>query len=171
MTYYTRWLAAQAGKQHQAQHERIVSQEMRAVLISLCICLWLRAAASSQADLQALSAVIPDIQAGAWQRAEHELLDALKQFPQSAVLSNALGIVYEKEGKTDLAIHAYEQATQWLPSFTAAQLHLASLQASNGKCEVAAPVFLAASQSTSDLGALSTAGLWTRSMQGLRQLC
>jgi tetratricopeptide (TPR) repeat protein len=131
---------------------------MRAVLISLCICLWLRAAASSQADLQALSAVIPDIQAGAWQKAEHELLDALKQFPQSAVLSNALGIVYEKEGKTDLALHAYEQATQWLPSFTAAQLHLASLQASNGKCEVAAPVFLAASQSTSDLGALSTAG-------------
>jgi tetratricopeptide (TPR) repeat protein len=132
---------------------------MRAALISLCICLCLRAVASSQADLQALSSIIPDIQAGAWQKAEHELLDALKQFPQSAVLSNALGMVYEKEGRTDLAIHAYEQATQWLPSFTAAQLHLASLLARNGKCERANHVYLEASQSTSDLGALSTAGL------------
>ena len=106
-----------------------------------------------------LSSVMPDIQAGAWQKAERELLDALKQFPQSAVLSNALGIVYEKEDKTDLAIHAYEQATQWLPSFTAAQLHLASLLARTGDCQRANRLYIEASQDTSDSGALSTAGL------------
>jgi tetratricopeptide (TPR) repeat protein len=102
---------------------------------------------------------MPDIQAGAWQKAEHELLDALKQFPQSAVLSNALGMVYEKESRTDRAMHAYEQALQWLPSFTAAQLHLATLLAGTGDCERAKRLFVEASEGTSDPGALSTAGL------------
>jgi tetratricopeptide (TPR) repeat protein len=132
---------------------------MRAVLISLFICLCLRAATPSQAELQALSSVMPDIQAGAWQQAEHKLLDALKQFPESAILSNALGMVYEKEGRIDLAIHAYEQATHWLPSFTAAQLHLATLLAGAGDCERANRIYLEASQGTSDSGALATAGL------------
>jgi tetratricopeptide (TPR) repeat protein len=128
-------------------------------LISFCICLCLRAATSSQGELQALSSAMPDIQAGAWQKAEQELLQALKQFPQSAVLSNALGMVYEKEGRTDLAIRAYEDATRWLPSFTAAQLHLASVLARTGDCQRANPLYLEASRNTSDLGALSTAGL------------
>jgi tetratricopeptide (TPR) repeat protein len=132
---------------------------MRAVLISLCICLRLGAKAPSQAELEALSAVMPDIEAGAWPKAEHELLDALKQFPQSAVLSNALGMVYEKEGRTDLAMQSYEQATRWLPSFTAAQLHLASVLAGTGDCERANRIYVEASQETSDSGALATAGL------------
>ena len=132
---------------------------MRAVLISVCICFCLRAVVPSQAELQTLSAIMPDIQAAAWQKAEHELLDALKQFPRSAVLSNALGMVYQKEGRTQLAVHAYEQAVQWLPSFTAAQLHLAALLAGTGDCERANRLFLEASEGTSDSGALSTAGL------------
>lgn len=127
--------------------------------MSLCICGCLWAAASSQGELQVLSSVMPDIQAGAWPKAEQELLDGLKQFPRSAVLSNALGMVYEKEGRIDMAVHEYEQATQWLPSFTAAQLHLASLLARTGDCQRADYLYLEASQSTSDSGALSTAGL------------
>ncbi len=100
---------------------------------------------------------MPSLQAGAWEKAERELLQGLAQFDRSAVLSNALGMVYEKENKKKQARQAFERATEWLPGFTAAQLHLATLFVGEGDCAHANPLLADASSSTTDPGALSTA--------------
>ncbi len=72
---------------------------------------------------------------------------------------NALGMTYERQGNKKDAIEAYRQATEWLPSFAAAQLHLASLLAVNGACDQAVPLFLSVTHETDDAAALSASGL------------
>ncbi|HXF27159.1 MAG TPA: tetratricopeptide repeat protein [Bryobacteraceae bacterium] len=118
-----------------------------------------RADDPSQEELRYLSSAMPLIQTRAWSDAEAKLNDGLKRFPHSAILTNALGIVYEREDRRDDAIHAFERALEWLPSFTAAQIHLASLYAATGKCDRAIGLFSAAVQNTSDAGALEAAGI------------
>ena len=113
----------------------------------------------SEGELQVLSAVLPVIEAKDWRVAEGRLIDGLREFPRSAVLSNALGIVYEQEGQRAEAIRAYEQALEWLPGFTAAQLHLASVYAGTGQCEKAKPLWRTAAEHTPDAAALSASGL------------
>jgi tetratricopeptide (TPR) repeat protein len=119
----------------------------------------LRADAPSQAELQYLFSVVPFIQAHQLSEAEGKLLEGLKQFPRSAVLSNALGMVYEQQKKTPDAIRAFEQATEWLPNFTAAQLHLGTLLAETGACDRAGPLFLAVEKQNAEPGVLSSAGI------------
>ena len=129
------------------------------ILIALSAHLKLHADAPSQAELQYLYSVLPLIQARELDEAEGKLLIGLKEFPRSAVLSNALGMVYEQEKKTPDAIHAFEQATEWLPNFTAAQLHLASLLAETGACDRAGPLLLAVEKQSSEPGVLSAVGI------------
>jgi tetratricopeptide (TPR) repeat protein len=129
------------------------------LLVALCLCPLLCAQRPSQAELAHLSSVLPLIQAKDWRAAEAKLHDALQNFPRSAILSNALGMVYEQEGRQAEAIQAFERAIEWLPSFTAAQLHLGSLYAEGGACDRAKSLLLAAAEHTSDAGALSAAGL------------
>lgn len=128
-------------------------------LLALASALCHAATVPSPAELQYLSSVLPDIQAQAWSKAEHELLLGLEQFPESAVLSNALGMVYERQSKKQEAIRAFELAIQWLPGFTAAQLHLASMLTDTGSCKRAIPLFIAAAHGTSDIPALDAAGI------------
>src|SRR5581483_6140133 len=131
----------------------------RCLLMAFCFQGLAQADAPSQAELQYLSSVLPLIQARAWSDAEGKLLEGLKQFSRSAVLSNALGMVYEQENKNDDAIQAFEHATEWLPNFTAAQLHLASLLVETGACGRAEPLFLDVAKGTADPGALSATGI------------
>jgi tetratricopeptide (TPR) repeat protein len=129
------------------------------ILIALSVHLKLRADAPSQAELRYLYSVLPLIQAHELTEAEGKLLIGLKEFPRSAVLSNALGMVYEQEKKTRDAIRAFEQATEWLPNFTAAQLHLASLLAETGACDRASPLLLAVEKQSSEPGVLAAVGI------------
>ena len=110
-------------------------------------------------ELQYLSGVVPVMQAGSLDEAQSKLQDGLKLFPHSAVLMNALGMTYERQGKKDDAIASYRQATEWLRGFAAAQLHLASLLSSNAACDQAVPIFLDVSHETNDAGAVSASGL------------
>jgi tetratricopeptide (TPR) repeat protein len=93
----------------------------------------------SEAELRPLSSALTLIEANEWRVAEARLTDGLREFPRSAVLSNAMGVVYEQEDRPAEAIRAYEQAIEWLPGFTDAQLHLASLYAGTGQCDGATP--------------------------------
>ncbi len=129
------------------------------LLTAFSIQLHAQPAGPSQAELRYLSSVLPLIQSRAWPEAEAKLTAGLTEFPRSAVLSNALGMVYEQENKNQEAMRAFEEATEWLPNFTAAQLHLASLLAKAGDCDRADPLFVVAGKETTDLGALSAAGV------------
>ncbi len=115
--------------------------------------------AYAQADLQYLTSVLPVIQSHDLAGAETKLSEGLAQFPHSALLSNALGMVFEQEHKTRDAIGAYQRATEWLPNFTAAQIHLGSLLAQEGHCGQAVPILIAAANTTVDAGALSATGI------------
>lgn len=119
--------------------------------------------ASSQApspqEQQYLFSVLPLIEKGQVGEAEEKLLEGLKLYPRSAILSNALGIVYERQEKIAAAIAVYQDALKALPNFTAAQLHLALLYQRQDKKREAAELFNLAGFTTSDFEALSTAGL------------
>jgi tetratricopeptide (TPR) repeat protein len=129
------------------------------IAVILCLSTAARAQRPTEAELQQLSSVLPLVQQKNWTAAEAKLQEGLTAFPHSALLSNALGIVYEQENRKPEAIGAFEHAAEWLPNFTAAQLHLASLYADTGSCGRATPLFVAAAANTADAGALSTAGL------------
>ncbi len=129
------------------------------IAASLCVVQAGWAQRPSEAELNALSSALPLIQQQNWSAAEASLQEGMASFPHSAILSNALGIVYEREHRQPDAIRAFEQAVEWLPNFTAAQVHLASLHAERGECDHANRLFRAAAAKTTDEGALSTAGL------------
>ena len=131
----------------------------RALLILLLPTALLFGQAPSEEEQRFLYSIVPLIEARSFAEAEAGLLEALKQYPRSAILQNALGIVYRQENKPEAAIAAIEKALEILPQFTAAQLHLGSLYAEAHRCGQAIPLLVAASDGTTNEGALATAGL------------
>jgi tetratricopeptide (TPR) repeat protein len=135
----------------------------RKIVRLLCFLVFIVTPASSQApspqEQQYLFSVLPLIEKGHLGEAEEKLLDGLRLYPRSAILSNALGIVYERQEKIDSAIKSYQDALKALPHFTAAQLHLALLYQHQNRKREAAELFSLAASTTSDFEALSTAGL------------
>ena len=114
---------------------------------------------ASPQEQQYLFSVLPLIDRGDLATAELQLVRGLAQFSQSAILYNALGIVYRKENKMEPAASAFRKALEILPSFTAAQLQLASLEQQQGNKPDAAKLFRAAAGSTENFEALVAAGL------------
>lgn len=123
--------------------------------MKLLLCFLLCAAAYAQEDQKLLFSVLPLIENGRLSEAEAQL----RPYQDSAILQNALGIVYLKQNKTGSAISAFQRALKLLPSFTAAQLHLASIYQQQNERTKAADLFAAAGDGTSDFDALVTAGL------------
>jgi hypothetical protein len=68
----------------------------------------------SEAELRPLSSALTLIEGNEWCVAETRLTEGLREFPRSAVLSNAMRVVYEQEDRPAEAIRAYEQAIEWL---------------------------------------------------------
>ncbi|MGI9071558.1 MAG: tetratricopeptide repeat protein [Bryobacteraceae bacterium] len=119
----------------------------------------LKAQGASQEEQQFLLSVVPLIERNDLAMAERQLIQGLGRYPHSAILENAVGIVYEKEKRPEEAISAYERAVHELPSFTAAQLHLASLYQQRGREKGAADLFAAAGEGSTNSEAISAAGL------------
>src|SRR5262245_14802657 len=134
----------------------------RKIVHLLCLLALLSTRASAQApsaqEQQYLFSVLPLIQKGALGEAEQKLSEGLKLYPGSAILSNALGMVFERQEKIEAAIRSYQNALTALPHFTAAQLHLALLYQRLDKKREAAELFSQAASTTSDFEAISTAG-------------
>jgi len=116
-------------------------------------------AQTASQDQSYLFSVLPLIDRENFPGAEQQLLQGIKQFPSSGILYNALGIVYRKEGKIEPAAGAFRKALELLPSFTAAQLQLASLDQQQGNKREAAELFHAAADGTTNFEALVAAGL------------
>jgi tetratricopeptide (TPR) repeat protein len=135
----------------------------RKIMRLLCLLILIVTPALAQApsaqEQQYLFSVLPLIEKGRLGEAQEKLLEGLKLYPSSAILNNALGMVYERQEKIDAAVKSYEDALQALPHFTAAQLHLALLYQRQEKKKEAAELFNQATSTTSDFEALSTAGL------------
>jgi len=129
------------------------------VWISLMLAEGCSAQAPSQQEQQYLFSVLPLIDRGDLAHAEEQLAAGIERYPRSAILYNALGIVTRKENKIDRAIESFRRALEILPSFTAAQLQLASIYQQQGRKKDAAALFRAAGDSTSNFDALMTAGL------------
>jgi tetratricopeptide (TPR) repeat protein len=110
-------------------------------------------------EQQYLFSVLPLIERGDLARAETQLMEGIERFQRSAILYNALGIVYVKQGKIDKAASSFRRALEILPSFTAAQLQLASLDQQQGNKKEAAQLFRAAGETTTNFEALLTAGM------------
>ena len=110
-------------------------------------------------DQQYLFSVLPLIERGELSNAEKQLLSGVEQYPRSAILYNALGIVYHKQSKVDKAGASFRKALEILPSFTAAQLQVASIDQEQGNRTEAAQLFRSAADSTTNFDALATAGL------------
>ncbi len=127
------------------------------VVLLLALSPYARTLAADPEEQQLLLAAVPLIERGDFDRAEQQLLDGLKVFPKSAMLQNALGIVYEKQGKPDRATAAFEAALRELPAFTAAQLHLAALYQQGKKTRDAAELFAAAGNGTTNYEAIAVA--------------
>ena len=127
-------------------------------LFALCLCAPV-AHAGIQEEQQYLLTVVPLIQSNDLPAAEQRLREGLQRHPNSAILENALGIVYEKQQKPEAAISAYERALRQLPTFTAAQLHLAALYRQRARTKEAADLFAAAGEGTSNFEAVVAAAL------------
>ena len=110
-------------------------------------------------ERQCLAAALPLLQQHNLGAAEAKLAECQRERPQSAILNNALGIVYEQEGRKQEATKAFERALELLPSFTAAQIHLGTLYAGAGNCGPAQRLLSAAASGTSDSGALVASGV------------
>jgi tetratricopeptide (TPR) repeat protein len=110
-------------------------------------------------ERQCLSEALPLLQTHALSDAERKLADCQRHHPESAILENALGIVYEQQGRKADAAHAFEKALGLLPSFTAAQIHLGTLYAAAGNCDPAKRLLHSAADSTADSGALVASGI------------
>lgn len=118
-----------------------------------------RAQAPSVEEQQYLFSVLPLIETGELSNAEKRLLSGIEQYPRSAILYNALGIVYHKQAKSDKAAASFRKAIEILPSFTAAQLQLASIDQEQGNRTEAAQLYRSAGDSTTNFDALAAAGL------------
>jgi tetratricopeptide (TPR) repeat protein len=118
-----------------------------------------RAQAPSAEEQQYLFSVLPLIERGELSNAEQRLLSGIEQYPRSAILHNALGIVYRKQGEMDKAAASFRKAIDILPSFTAAQLQLASIDQQQGNRTEAAQLYRSAGGNTTNFDALATAGL------------
>jgi protein O-GlcNAc transferase len=110
-------------------------------------------------EQQYLISVLPLIESGRLTEAEEKLVAGMQLYPRSAIFQNALGIVYQKQNRAEAAAAAFRHALEWLPSFTAAQLHLALVYQQQDKKKDAADLFAAVGESTSNFEALATAGL------------
>ena len=103
-------------------------------LMAVLLVLWqgeeIRAQVPTSEEQQYLFSVLPLIEKGQLAQAEEQLRAGIKLYPRSAILHNAQGIVYQRQNKLDKAIGAFQEALALLPTFTAAQLHLAELSAS-----------------------------------------
>jgi tetratricopeptide (TPR) repeat protein len=110
-------------------------------------------------EQQYLFSVLPLIERGELTNAEQRLLSGVGKFPRSAILYNALGITYVKESKIDKAAASFRKALEILPSFTAAQLQLASIDRQQGNRAEAEQLFRSAADGTTNFEALATAGL------------
>jgi tetratricopeptide (TPR) repeat protein len=110
-------------------------------------------------EQQCLASALPLLQQHKFSDAEARLSECQRQYPQSAILSNALGVVYEQEGRKQDATKSFERALQLLPSFTAAQIHLGTLYAEAGNCDGAKRLLASAAAGTSDSGALVASGV------------
>ena len=97
--------------------------------------------APSEEEQLYLRSILPLIQERKWGEAESRFKEGLAQFPRSALLANALGMVYEQEGKEGMAAGEYEKALEWLPSFTAARIHLAAIYGKQGNCAKASELY------------------------------
>jgi tetratricopeptide (TPR) repeat protein len=106
-----------------------------------------------------LLSVLPLIESGRLTEAEEKLVVGMQLYPRSAILQNALGIVYQKQNRTEAAAEAFRQSLELLPSFTAAQLHLALIYQQQDQNKDAADLFAAVGASTTNFEALATAGL------------
>ncbi len=106
-----------------------------------------------------LLSTLPLIDSGHLAKAEEKLIEGLKLYPNSAIIHNGLGIVYQKENKIGAAVDAFQTAIRLLPSFTAAQLHLALIYEEQDKRAEAIELYKAVGKSTSHLEALTTAGV------------
>jgi tetratricopeptide (TPR) repeat protein len=131
----------------------------RVLLLILALCAAIGAQSPSKDEQQFLFSVLPMIEAGDLPAAEQRLLKGVSEFPRSAILNNALGIIYRKQNKVDQAVAAFRSAVQLMPGFTAAQLHLASIYEQQGNQAEARPLYRAAAEGTADFNALMTAGL------------
>jgi tetratricopeptide (TPR) repeat protein len=118
-----------------------------------------RAQAPTAEEQQYLFSVLPLIERGELSNAEQRLLSGVEQYPRSAILYNALGIVYRKQSQIDKAAVSLRKALEILPSFTAAQLQLASIDQQQGNRTEAAQLFRSAGDSTTNFDALAAAGL------------
>jgi tetratricopeptide (TPR) repeat protein len=127
------------------------------VLILGSILIW--GQAPSEGEQLYLRSVLPLVQERKWADAEGKFKEGLSQYPRSALLANALGMVYEQQGKVDAAARQFEQALEWLPSFTAARIHLAAIYGKQGDCAKASPLYSAAAEATVDSGALTAIGV------------
>ncbi|MGI8959136.1 MAG: tetratricopeptide repeat protein [Bryobacteraceae bacterium] len=119
----------------------------------------IRGQAPSEEEQRYLRSVLPLIQERKWGDAESKFKEGLSQFPKSALLANALGMVYEQQGREDAAARQFEQALEWLPSFTAARIHLAAIYGKQGNCAKASQLYRAAAEATADAVALTAIGI------------
>src|SRR5579864_215104 len=110
-------------------------------------------------EQQYLFSVLPLIERGDLAKAETQLVEGIERFQRSAILYNALGIVYARQSKIDKAASSFRRALEILPSFTAAQLQLASIDQQQGNKPEAIQLFRAAGETTTNFEALVTAGM------------
>ncbi|HXJ37819.1 MAG TPA: tetratricopeptide repeat protein, partial [Bryobacteraceae bacterium] len=129
------------------------------ILVTLALAVNGRAQAPSTEEQQYLFSVLPLIDRGELSRAEEQLTAGIERHPRSAILYNALGIVYRRENKLDRAVDSFRKALEILPSFTAAQLQLAAIHQQQGLKQDAADLFRTAGESTTNFEALMAAGL------------
>ena len=129
------------------------------ILVFLALAVNGVAQAPSAEEQQQLFALLPLIDRGELSRAEEELTAGIERFPRSAILYNALGIVFRKQNKLDRAADSFRKALEILPTFTAAQLQLASIDQQQGMKQDAARLFRAAADTTTNFEALVAAGL------------
>jgi tetratricopeptide (TPR) repeat protein len=129
------------------------------ILFTLTLVWTLPAQTPSADEQQYLFSVLPLIERGDLTEAETQLMEGIERFHRSAILYNALGIVYAKKGKIDKAASSFRRALEILPSFTAAQLQLASIDQQQGNRQEAAQLFRTAGETTTNFDALVTAGM------------
>jgi tetratricopeptide (TPR) repeat protein len=110
-------------------------------------------------DQQTFLRILPLFERGEYGQAEQQLKAALEQYPDSAVLENALGVLYRKTNRTTEAAAAFEKALRSLPTFTAAQLQLAAIYEEQGRTNDAADLFVRAGEGATDANAIAAAAI------------
>ena len=129
------------------------------ILVTLALAVNGGAQTPSAEEQQHLFSVLPLIDRGELSRAEEQLAAGIERYPRSAILYNALGIVFRKQNKLDRAADSFRKALEILPSFTAAQLQLAAIDQQQGLKQDAARLFRGVGESTTNFEALMAAGL------------